>query len=426
MKLIIVDTSKTYMAAVRQYLAAALPEIEVTEYDAEQQGLPVADFRWQLYDFALISQELGDGASGLEWLRRYRATPGFPPAILSAACGDEYLAVAAVKAGAQDYLRRADALSERMIAALRAAVAAPQEATVSLDGFVLQALDRSAALDLPGTDCSGHRFVRLIGQGGFSRVYLAERAVDGTPIVLKIIDTHQVREPVAVQRFVREAEIIAGIDNPYVVKVYDQGFTPDYGYISMEFFQHGDLKQRLEQGFPLHAAIQHMRGIAKGLQAIHAEDVIHRDLKPGNIMFRADDSLALADFGISKRLDDTLDLTAISGVVGTPSYISPEQALGAAVDPRSDLYSAGVIFFELLTGRKPFRSDSAAGLVYQHLHAPAPRLPAALAPVQPIIDILLAKNPADRFNSAGELLDSLEHWLPANFGHDGPGVRKAA
>ncbi len=426
MKLIIIDTSKTYMAAVRHYLAAALPEIEVTEYDAEQQGPPAGDFHWRLYDFALLSQELGDGASGLEWLRRYHATPGFPPTILSAACGDEYLAVAAVKAGAQDYLRREDVLSERVIAALRATSVSPPEVTENLDGFVLQALDFPATLGLPSAGCSGHRFVRLIGQGGFSRVYLAERAVDGAPIVLKIIDTQQVREPVAVQRFVREAEIIAGIDNPYVVKVYDQGFTADYGYISMEFFQHGDLKQRLEQGFPSSTAIQHMRGIAKGLQAIHAKQVIHRDLKPGNIMFRADDSLALADFGISKRLNDTCDLTAISGVVGTPSYISPEQALGAPVDPRSDLYSAGVIFFELLTGRKPFRSDSAAGLVYQHLHTPAPRLPSALAPVQPIIDLLLAKDPADRFSSAEELLESLDCWLPTNFGHDSPRVRMAA
>jgi tRNA A-37 threonylcarbamoyl transferase component Bud32/DNA-binding NarL/FixJ family response regulator len=429
MKIILIDTSKTFMTATRQALAAALPDIEATEYDAEQQGLPAADFRWALYDAALISQELGHAATGLEWLRRYRAAPGFPPAVLCAATGDEYLAVAAVRAGAHDYVRRADVPGARftqIIAALDASRRAQPDATLRLDTRLRQALDCAATPGAAPADGNGHRCVRLIGQGGFSRVYLAERATDGAAVVLKIIDTHQVHEPVVVQRFVREAELIAGIDNPYVVKVYDQGFTPDYGYISMEFFQRGDLKRRLENGIELRAAIQCMRAIAKGLQAIHARDVIHRDLKPGNIMFRADDSLALADFGISKRLHDSRDLTAQSGVVGTPSYLSPEQARGAPVDPRSDLYSAGVIFFELLTGRKPFRSESAAGLVYQHLHTPAPRLPAELAPLQPMMDMLLAKNPAERFSSADEFLQSLDHWLPPTFRDSDRSVRLAA
>ena len=419
MKLIIIDTSKTYMTQIRHALANALPDIEVTEYDAEQQGLPTADFRWDLYDAALLSEDLGDGPAGTKWLARYRDTPGFPPTILVANDGDDYLAVAAIKAGAADYLRREHVDGERLIAllgALKPRTTASQDATLPFNDYLRHARDRNGHPGLPSIDSTGHRFVRLIGQGGFSRVYLAERLHDGTSVVLKIIDTQHIVEPVVIQRFVREAEIIAAIDNPYVVKVYDQGFTPDYGYIAMEFFQHGDLKQRLETGMTVAAAVAYMRSIARGLQAIHACDVIHRDLKPGNIMFRADDSLALADFGISKRLHDTHDLTVASGVVGTPSYLSPEQAMGAPVDARTDLYSAGVIFYELLAGRKPFRADSAAALVYQHLHTPPPRLPPELAAVQPIVDLLLAKNPAERFDSADEFLLSLNTWLPANYG----------
>jgi serine/threonine protein kinase len=136
------------------------------------------------------------------------------------------------------------------------------------------------------------------------------------------------------------------------------------------------LKQKIEKGVPPDAAVDYMRAIARGLRAIHAQDIIHRDLKPGNIMFRADGSLAIADFGIAKRVNETQDLTSGSGVLGTPSYLSPEQAMGLDLDFRSDLYSAGVIFFELLTGRKPYRADSPAGLVYQHLHAEIPRHPA--------------------------------------------------
>lgn len=417
MKAIIVDTSKTYLTAVRRLLAAALPDIEVTEYDAEQQGLPAADFQWNLYDVALLSHDLGDAPSGLEWLRRYRDTRGFPPAILVADRGDEYLAVAAIKAGAHDYLRKEHLTDARLGEMLQSIPRARDttDVTQSLDGFVLQALDHSATVGEGAVASAGHRFVRLIGQGGCSRVYLAERAHDGATIVLKIIDTQKNQEPVAIQRFVREAEIISSIQDQHVVQIYGQGFTPDYGYISMEFFAHGDLKQRIERGVSVGAALNYMRAIACGLRAIHAQQVIHRDLKPGNLMFRADDTLALADFGISKRLHDTTDLTASSGILGTPSYIAPEQAQGEPVDARADLYSAGIIFYELLTGRKPYRAESAAGLVYQHVHAPVPQLQSPLAPIQPLLDLLLAKRVEDRFGSATEFIDSLDTWIPARF-----------
>lgn len=401
------------MAAVRRSLARALPDIEITEYDAEQQGSPASDFRWDLYDAALLSHELGDLPRGLAWLDRYRGRPGFPPAILVAAGGDAYLAVAAMKAGAADYLRREDALSERLPLVLSTIARAPLslESTLYMERGARQALDDSLLLNHRLPDDTAHRFVRLIGQGGFSRVYLAERELDGAPVVLKIIDTRQVLDPAMLRRFIREAEIMASITDPCVVKVFGQGLTAHYGYISMEFFPGGDLKQRIERGLSIPDAIDCMRGIARGLRAIHQRSVIHRDLKPGNIMFRADHSLALADFGISRRVNESLDLTTTTGTLGTPGYISPEQALGAPVDHRTDLYSAGIIFYELLTGRKPFRAESPAGLVYQHIHTIPPALPAAVALAQPIVDMLLAKDPEARFGSAEELLDSLDEWL---------------
>ncbi len=417
MKLLLIDTSRTFMAATRRALAAGMPTLEITEYDAEQQGPPGADFRWHVYGAALLSHELGAGQTGLQWLQRYRGVAGFPPVILYAASGDEYLAVAAVKAGAEDYLRRADVPSARTLERLRALETRPSagEPSLRLDHFAREVLDFPIAPEGPAIEASPHRFVRLIGQGGFASVYLAERTHDRTPIVLKIINTQEIQEPAVVQRFMREATIVAGIDHPQVVKIYEQGFTPEYGFIAMEFFQRGDLKQRMERGLPTALAVAYMRSIALGLRAIHAQQIVHRDLKPGNIMFRADDSLALADFGISKRLDDPLDLTTRSGLIGTPSYLSPEQALGAPTDQRSDLYSAGVIFYELLTGQKPFRAESAAALVYQHVHATPPRLPATLAPIQPVLDLLLAKDPADRFHSADELLSGLDDWLTPAF-----------
>ena len=415
MKIILVDTSKTFLSEVRQSLAARLPSVEITEYDAEQQGTPAADFRWDLYDFALISEELGEGRSGLAWISRLVSQPGFPPVVLVSGSGDEYLAIEAIRAGARDYLRREDVPGPRLEDIVRAVALGREGHTHGLDAQVKAALEDHTHADLPAASGHGHRFVRLIGQGGFSRVYLAEREQDREQLVLKIIDTDQISDPLVVQRFIREAEVIAGLNDPHVVRVFDQGFTPDYGYISMEFFQQGDLKRRIERGVEPAQAVAWMRGIARGLSAIHARGVIHRDLKPGNIMFRADGSLALADFGIAKRLNETRDLTATSGVLGTPSYLSPEQAMGTHIDCRADLYSAGVIFFELLTGRKPYKADSAAGLVYQHLHASIPRMPEALAPLQPVIDLLLAKDPAGRFSSAHEFLATLDEWLPEGF-----------
>jgi serine/threonine protein kinase len=226
--------------------------------------------------------------------------------------------------------------------------------------------------------------------------------------VLKVIDVATIREPEVLERFIREAELLASLDSPFVVRFHEHGFTEDYGYIAMEFFTRGDLKQRIEHGVSIPDAVNYGAHVLRGLTSIHELGIVHRDLKPGNIMFRSDDSLALADFGISKRLDDTSDLTRHGGVLGTPNYISPEQALGRPVDHRSDLYSAGVMLYEMLAGRKPFRAENATALVYQHVHAEVPPLPAPVRHFQPVLDIALAKEPAGRFASAAEFLQALQ------------------
>ena len=257
-------------------------------------------------------------------------------------------------------------------------------------------------------DADGYKFVRLIGQGAQSRVYLAERIRDQQTLVLKLLDLEDIQDPSFVQRFAREAELIASVDSPYVIKFYDFGFTPTYGYIAVEFFTRGDLKQRLENGINTEEALLYTLNIAYGLEAIHLLGIVRRDLKPGNIMFRSDDSIALADFGISKHLDDSWDLTKTGAVIGTLSYLSPEQGLGHKVDPRTDLYALGMVLFELLTGDKAFHATSPGALVYQHLYAEVPELPDHQAQYQPIINKLLAKDPNDRFQTASELVVNLE------------------
>lgn len=419
MKLIIVDDSKEYMTLLRRMLAHAIPDIEVTEYDPEQQGRPGDDFDWSLYDVLLIDYQLGLHENGLEWIKHYRGSAGFPPCILMTSMGDEYVAASAIKLGASDYIKKDDINTDRIAGLVRAAAAErarspDDETTLGTTYESLRDTDRNVFRrvrfnrdNTPDGKRIGYRFVRLIGQGATSRVYLAERQSDRMTLVLKIIDVLSIKEPQALQRFVQEAELVAELDSPYVVKFLEHGFTKDYGYIAMEFFTRGDLKQRIEHGVSLSDALNYITHIGYGLSAIHEAGIVHRDLKPGNIMFRSNDSLAIADFGISKRLDETAELTKMGSVLGTPNYLSPEQALGNAVDHRSDLYSAGVVLYEMLTGMKPFRAETASGLVYQHVHADIPQLPDRVRNFQPIIEMLLAKNPQDRFGSAKEFIDSL-------------------
>ena len=256
-----------------------------------------------------------------------------------------------------------------------------------------------------------YRVVRLVGEGAMSRVYLAKRVSDGITMVLKIMDTRRRQDDILVKRFIREAEMIAELRSRYVVRIYDNGFTNNYGFIGMEYFPRGDLKQRIKLGIPIQYALRYTDNLAHGLAAIHSVGVVHRDLKPANLMFRADDTLALADFGISKRVDDDDEeeqLTMVGQVLGTPYYMSPEQGQGLPVDVRSDLYSMGIIIYELLTGERPFKARTPSGIIYQHIHADVPRLPPQLASFQPVLNRLLAKNSDDRYASALEFLESFD------------------
>jgi serine/threonine protein kinase len=262
---------------------------------------------------------------------------------------------------------------------------------------------RKLAQSDPGAGGDGYKFVRLIGQGSQSRVYLAERLDDHQTLVLKVLDLGGIDDESAVQRFAREAALLASIQSPYVIRFHDHGFTNTFGYIAVEFFARGDLKQRIQRGIAVDDALIYALNIAYGLEAIHAQGIVHRDLKPGNIMFRGDDSLALADFGISKHLDDSWDLTKTGAVIGTLSYLSPEQGLGRRIDERTDLYALGMVLFEMLTGRTAFHATSPGALVYQHLYADVPLLPDHLSRYQRIIAKLLAKDPDDRYPSAGAL-----------------------
>ncbi len=249
----------------------------------------------------------------------------------------------------------------------------------------------------------GYGIVHIIGQGGQAQVYLAERERDGLRVALKVLDRTLRQDPVFLERFVREYKLIASLDNEYVAKIYDQGFAGDYPYIAMEFLPSGTLASRIREGLESRAALRIVSQVARALDAIHAQGIVHRDLKPANILFRPDGRPVIVDFGLAKDLGSKASLTVAGQLLATPRYMSPEQCLGRSVDARSDLYSLGAVFYEMLTGHKLFESESIANLVTAHVHSPVPLLPEQLKGYQPILDRLLAKDPDERFQSGREL-----------------------
>jgi serine/threonine-protein kinase PpkA len=259
-----------------------------------------------------------------------------------------------------------------------------------------------------GVEVPGYEILHIIGQGGQAQVYLAERQHDGLHVALKILDRTLRQDPHFLARLVREYKLIAALqDEPrltdHIARVYDQGFAGDYPYLALEFLPCGTLAARIREGITSRNALRIAGRVARALDAIHTCGIVHRDLKPANILFRADGRPVIVDFGLAKDLAVNSSLTVAGQLVATPRYSSPEQFLGRPVDARSDLYSLGVVFYEMLTGRKLFEPIGGADLVYAHLHSPIPRLPAHLAGYQPVLDRLLAKDPKDRFQTAREL-----------------------
>ena len=252
----------------------------------------------------------------------------------------------------------------------------------------------------------GFRLIRRLGHGGMSRVFLAEYEMTGSLRVLKVLNVADGGFDL-LRRFLQEHELISQIRHPHVATIFDRGQTESHAYIVMEYFAGGELRSQMDQPLPPAQALDYIAQICEALVALHARGIVHRDLKPDNIMLREDGMLVLADFGIAKDTSRTLSQTRHGEALATPFYLSPEQALGDHVDQRSDLYSLGVMFYEMLTGQKPYTAEDAPALLHRHVHDPVPQLPVDLALFQPLLERLMAKQPEGRFASSREALQAI-------------------
>lgn len=254
----------------------------------------------------------------------------------------------------------------------------------------------------------GYRLLRPLGHGGMATVYLAIQESVDREVALKVMSPALLVDPDFGARFLREARIAARLHHRHVVGIHDVGRAGDHHYIAMEFLAAGPLLDGDGRPRGLAFSLRIVREIADALAYVHDHGYVHRDVKSDNILLRRDGSAAITDFGIARANDGSTRITRAGTVVGTPHYMSPEQARGRVIDGRADLYSLGIVLHELLTGRVPYTADDSVAVGIRHVNDPLPQLPVALAAVQPLLDRLLAKDPAQRFQSGHEVCAAID------------------
>jgi serine/threonine-protein kinase len=285
-------------------------------------------------------------------------------------------------------------------------------------------MTETSASGTPGARLLGRRYELggLLGHGGMAEVYLAADTRLGRDVAVKVLRSDLARDPSFLSRFRREAQSAASLNHPMIVAVYDtgqdNGVTPPLPYIVMEYIRGKTLRDVLqnEGRITSQRASEIVADVCSALEYSHRAGIIHRDIKPGNVMLTPEGAVKVMDFGIARAVAATTStVTATAAVMGTAQYLSPEQARGENVDARSDLYSAGVLFYELLTGRPPFTGDSPVAIAYQHVREdPAP--PSTLEPDLPadldaVVLKALAKNPDNRYQSAQEMREDIERAM---------------
>lgn len=271
--------------------------------------------------------------------------------------------------------------------------------------------------DLTGKQVGPYQIVAPLGEGGMAAVYKAYQPAMDRYVALKILPRHFASDPQFTSRFQQEARLLAKLQHPHILPVFDFGELDGYTYIVMPFIASGTLTD-LMHGQPL--ALEQVRKVISqvgdALDYAHMCGLIHRDVKPSNVLMDERGNCLLTDFGLAKIIESSIHITTSGMIMGTPAYMSPEQGLGEKLDARTDIYSLGVILYEMATGRAPYSAETPIAVVFKHIHDPLrpPRklneaLPEAL---ERVILKALAKNPEDRFGTANEMVKALQASLP--------------
>src|SRR3984957_167472 len=257
-------------------------------------------------------------------------------------------------------------------------------------------------------DIPGYHILRQLGRGGMATVYLATQESVQRDVALKVMSPTLMADADFSERFLREARSAAKLHHHRVVAIHDVGRSANYNYIAMEYVGGDPLLPMDGTPRPVQFALRIVREIVTALNYAHSKGFVHRDVKPDNILLREDGSSALTDFGIARASDSATHMTRTGTVIGTPHYMCPEQARGRQLDGRADLYSLGIVLYELLIGRVPFHAEDSLAVGIMHITQPIPVLPENFAALQPLLSRMLAKQPEDRFQNGAVLADAIE------------------
>lgn len=424
-RILVIDDRPEEVAAVLKFCARSKwSEVEVEIYDPSQ-GMPGKHFDWSVYDLLVLGLDFGmKHHNGLIWLRALHERAALPAVVIMADVVNERLRELVREGGARAVIEklelsptkfheiveiigpmtRGDSATVDDLEATRISPNAVEDA-LSLEGESIPDHERPPSdIRIPG-----YRLIRKLKGSGIAQIFVAEQLDDGNRVVvLKVLSLVHTVDEIMVRRLIREHEYIERIEHPSVINVYDTGSTEDYAYIAMEYCPHGTLVERIEKGLSPDESINFIRQIAAGLGAVHMQGISHRDVKPANCLLRTPKRAVLADFGIAKNEMTVQALTGENDFFGTLFYTSPEQLKGAEGDPRGDMYSLGIMMYQMLSGSLPYASKGLRSLINAHINEPLDTLPAEVARYQAIVDGLTRKDPETRTQNTRELLGQLD------------------
>ena len=251
----------------------------------------------------------------------------------------------------------------------------------------------------------GYQLLTPVAEGGMASVYLAMQSSLQRKVALKVLKKFDCKSQS--QRFLSEGHIIASLNHRNIITIHDIGVHCDQHFIAMAYLEGGDLEARIAGGLELEESLEILDTMGCCLKYVHEQGIVHRDVKPANILFQNDGSPVLTDFGIAKNQQQDIRLTLDGTAVGSPHYLSPEQAQGHSVDGRTDLYALGIVFYEMLTGRKPFTGETPMEIILAHLTQAVPQFPPEYRYLQSLLDRMLAKEPGGRFDNTADMVEQL-------------------